>query len=106
MTNLEKLYETNMGFQSVVDSLAIWFCDETEHVGGGELHDWMLADSGEGAAGGGKPYSEARDYARRKAEAGDRLAATAYVIGYCDGTGADMWAMLADCGLGLHGAQE
>ena len=106
MTNLEKLYETNMGFQSVVDSLAIWFCDETRDVSGGELHDWLVADSGEGAAGGAKPYSKARDYAKRKAEAGDRLAATAYVIGYCDGTGADMWAMLADCGLGLHGAQE
>lgn len=106
MTNLEKLYETNMGFQSVVDSLAIWFCDETEHVGGGELHDWMLADSGEGASGGTSPYSKARDYAKGKAEAGDRFAATAYAIGYCDGTGRDLTAMLADCGLGLHGAQE
>lgn len=51
MTNLEKLYETNMGFQSVVDSLAIWFCDETLDVEGGKLHEWMLADSDEERGG-------------------------------------------------------
>ncbi len=38
-------------------------------------------------------------YARAKGEAGQRVIATAFVMGWCSANGSDMWSILAEAGV-------